>query len=78
MVRTSKTVTISLPPDLRVLLDDLCRDEGRTTSELMREALRRYAEEREWTALFRYGRVSARNAGVQPEDVEDIVDAIRK
>jgi len=35
-------VTIRLEPDLEKLLDRLCRETGRTRSDLVREALRRH------------------------------------
>ena len=38
------------------------RDEGRTMSELIREALRNYMEEREWLRTIRYERLRARHA----------------
>jgi metal-responsive CopG/Arc/MetJ family transcriptional regulator len=62
-MRTSGTVTISLPPDLAVEVDRLAEQEGRTRSELLREAFRQYAERRRrWDQLFAYGeeRVAAR------------------
>jgi metal-responsive CopG/Arc/MetJ family transcriptional regulator len=40
--RTTKTVTISLPPKMVDELDRVRRREHRTRSELLREALRRY------------------------------------
>lgn len=40
--RTTKTVTISLPSQMVEELDRVRRNEHRTRSELMREALRRY------------------------------------
>lgn len=40
--RTTKTVTISLPPNMVDELDRVRRHEHRTRSELLREALRRY------------------------------------
>ena len=49
------------------------KDEGRTMSELVREALRVYMEEREWRRLQRYGRLRARERGIAPEDVEHLV-----
>ena len=36
------------------------REEGRTMSELIREALRNYMEEREWMRTIRYERLKAR------------------
>ena len=40
--RTTKTVTISLPPQMVEALDRLRGQEHRTRSELLREALRHY------------------------------------
>lgn len=40
--RTTKTVTISLPPNMVDELDRVRRHEHRTRSELLREALRHY------------------------------------
>jgi predicted transcriptional regulator len=55
-MRMSGTVTISLPPELAVEVDRLAEQEGRTRSELLREAFRQYAERRRrWDQLFAYG-----------------------
>ena len=39
---TRQTMTVSLPPDMIREVDRIRRKEGRTRSELIREALRRY------------------------------------
>jgi metal-responsive CopG/Arc/MetJ family transcriptional regulator len=44
-MRTSKTVSISMPPAQLKAAERLARKQNRTMSELMREAFRRYAEE---------------------------------
>lgn len=68
-MRTSGTVTISLPPELAVEVDRLAEQEGRTRSELLREAFRQYAERRRrWDQLFAYGDERAA-AGALSEDV---------
>jgi metal-responsive CopG/Arc/MetJ family transcriptional regulator len=43
MARVTVVVAISLPPEMVVELDALCKKEHRTRSELVREALRQYA-----------------------------------
>ncbi|MEM1874989.1 ribbon-helix-helix domain-containing protein [Thermofilum sp.] len=78
MPRTTKTITISLPPDMMGLVDYLARKEGRTKSELMREALRRYVDDREWRALIRYAQRRTKSKRVTEEQIEDIVDAFRR
>ena len=60
--RSTKTITFSLPPDMAEQVQDVMRDEGRTMSELIREALRNYMEEREWLRTIRYERLRARHA----------------
>ena len=77
MTRTTKTITFSLPPEMADQVRQVMKDEGRTMSELVREALRVYMEEREWRRLQRYGRLRARERSIAPEDVERLVDEHR-
>ena len=46
--RKSKVITFSLPPEMDEQLRQVVEEEGRTVSELLREAFRLYLEEREW------------------------------
>ena len=78
MPRTTKTITLSLPQDMSDTIERLRKEEGRTRSELLREALRRYAEEREWRKIYRYGELKARQKGITEDKIEDIIDARRK
>ena len=48
MPRNRKTITLSLPPEMDQQLRQVVEEEGRTVSELLREAFRLYLEEREW------------------------------
>ena len=77
MARTTKTITFSLPPELAEQVETARREEGRTMSELVREALRRYLEDREWRAITRYGQRRARALGLTPDDVERLVEEYR-
>jgi Arc/MetJ-type ribon-helix-helix transcriptional regulator len=47
-MRTTKSITISLPPEQLKKAERLARKQSRTMSELFREALRRYEQEVEW------------------------------
>jgi len=78
MARTTKIITLSLPPKMAKKIDELMEKEQRTRSELLREALRRYIEEQEGQAILRYGRQKAKEKGITEEKIEDIVDAYRK
>ena len=46
------TISISLPKAMTRQVDQLCKAEQRTRSELFREALRSYVKERAWLAQF--------------------------
>ena len=60
MPRKTKTITFSLPPEMAEQVRDVMRNEGRTMSELIREALRNYMEEREWLRTIRNERLQQR------------------
>jgi len=69
-----RTVSISIPPALARAVDRLARKEGRTRSELFREAFRQYATRMErWERIFELGRGVARRRGFTEADVERIV-----
>ena len=78
MGRTTKTISLSVPPEMAEKIKELMKKEGRTRSELIREALRRYVEEQEWKEIYRYGEMKAREKGITEDQVEDIIDARRK
>ncbi len=57
-----KTITFSLPPEMFEQVDAVRREEGRDMSELVREALRLYMEERELRREQRLERLRSRLA----------------
>ena len=59
--RNTETVTFSLPPPQAQHLREVAREEERTVSELLREAIRLYMEEREWRIEERMRRRSHRS-----------------
>lgn len=77
-MRSTKLITISLSSGLLKKAEQAAKEENRTRSELLREALRRYLEEREWRRVYRYGETRARRLGVDEEEVERFVDDVRK
>lgn len=60
MPRNRKTITLSLPPEMDQQLRQVVEEEGRTVSELLREAFRLYMEEREWRRQERMERRRSR------------------
>jgi CopG family transcriptional regulator/antitoxin EndoAI len=78
-MRTTRVVSITLPPPLFEEAKALAKLENRTMSELMREALRRYQRDREWEEVLAYGRAAAERAGIRGEDeVVDFIHEFRK
>lgn len=79
-MRTAKTVSITLPPDLLIKAQSYAEREHRTMSELFREALRRYmTADPEWEALLARTRAKGRELGITSEaDVERLSDEYRR
>jgi metal-responsive CopG/Arc/MetJ family transcriptional regulator len=79
-MRTAKTISITLPPDLLVKAQKTAEREDRTISELFREALRRYiTADPEWDALLRRIRATGQTLGIASEaDVERLSDEFRQ
>ena len=65
--RISRTITFSLPPEMFEQVQRVRQEEGRDMSELVREALRLYMEERELRRQERLQRLRSRQA-TKPED----------
>ena len=65
--RKSKTITFSLPPEMFEQVQQVRREEDRDMSELVREALRLYMEERELRRQDRLERLRSRQS-TQEED----------
>ena len=77
MPRTTKTMTFSLAPEMAERVDRVTRRQGRSRSEFLREAVLRYMEECEWRQLLHYGEQRAREKGIGPDDVADLVEDYR-
>ena len=79
--RTSKVLTVSVPPDTAETFDRIASGEGRNKSELFREMLRVYEafrETRTFESLQRYGASGASRLGIRTEkDVERLIREAR-
>ena len=58
--RNTDTITFSLPPETARQLREVVKEEQRTVSELLREAIRLYMEEKEWRTRERLQRLRSR------------------
>lgn len=78
-MRRTQTWTVSLPPRLIKEAERVAKEEDRTKSELVREALRMYIEERRWRRLQRQTAIKAQALGIKTqEDVDRLVHSVRK
>lgn len=71
--RTTKILSLSLPPELLKQANQVAKNEGRTKSELFREALRRYIQEKKWRDLQNYGAGRARKQNLTEDDVNLLI-----
>jgi CopG family transcriptional regulator / antitoxin EndoAI len=76
-LRATKLLTISIMPEFFEEIEKLAKEERRTKSELVREALRCYIAERELKRLQRYGMKKAQDLGLIEKDVQRLIDADR-
>ena len=78
-MRISKTWTISLPPEMERDAARTAKQERRTKSELVREALRVYLVGRQWQSLQKTASLRASQRGIRSEaDVENAIDKLRR
>ena len=66
--RISRTITFSLPPEMFEQVQQVKEEEGRDMSELVREALRLYMEDRELRREQRLERLRSRQAESKEND----------
>ena len=77
-MRTTKIWNISLPPDMAVAAENIAKEENRTKSELIREALRRYLWESKWQLMRLYTEKKAVQSGIKESDLDKIIHEDRK
>jgi len=79
-MRSEKTISITLPPNLLAKAQELALREHRTMSELFREALHRYViRDAQWVSVLKRTRATGAALGVQTEDdVERLSDVYRR
>ena len=74
---STSTMTLSLPRELAKQIGEVAAEEGRSTSDLIREALLRYVDESAWLRLLRYGEGQARERDIGQADVGRLVEEYR-
>ena len=77
-MRTTKPITVSLPVDLLQETQRIAREEARTRSELIRDALQQYLASRRWRCLRQWGAETAERLGLKTEaDLQRLLDDVR-
>ena len=76
-MRSTKLITVSLMPELLERLNALAKEESRTRSELLREALRCYIADKEFKRLQEYGQQKTAKLGLKEDDVERLIGEYR-
>ena len=66
--RNTDTITFSLPPEMAQQVRRVVKEESRTLSEVLREAIRLYMEEREWRIKERMQRRRSRRTAQHDQD----------
>ena len=65
--RKSKTLTFSLPPEMEAQVRRVMKDDDLSVSELLRQAIRLFMEEREWRTRERLERLRSRQTTEQED-----------
>ncbi len=76
-MRNTRTLSVTLPPDMLKRAQSIARKESRTMSELIREALRHYERRSWWDDINAYGRSKADGQGIREQDVDRLVHELR-
>jgi len=76
-MRSTRTLSVTLPPDMLKRAQSIAKKESRTMSELVREALRHYERRTWWDEANGYGRARAQRQGIGEQDVNRIIHESR-
>jgi len=77
-MRTTKTVSISMPPAELKLAERLAKTTNRSLSGVVREGLKRLASEQYWQQVQALARPKAESLGVTESDVNRLVEEYRR
>ena len=78
MNRIAQPVTITIPPKLLRVADKIAHDEGRSRSEVFRDALRAFLWKRNWEAIQAYGTQRVKKTKLKEDEIEGLVDEVRR
>lgn len=77
-MRSTENVSITVPPRLLREAEAVARQEGRTKSELFREALRRYVWQSQFRELQKFGIKQSKKLGLKRSDIPRLIKEVRQ
>ncbi len=77
-MRSTKTLSITLPSEMLARAAEMAKREHLTMSELVREALREYERKNWWAEMNAFGQATAAERGLTKADVEKVVREVRE
>lgn len=77
MPKPNNKIIFSLPSELTREIEKLIKKERKTKNEILREALRKYVEDKRWKEILEYGRMKAKERGIRKKDVDRIIHEYR-
>ena len=78
MAQASERITFTAPAELAAKINEAAEADGCSRSEFLRQAIDRYIWDRQREETLRYGIRKAREMGIRPEDVDDIIHEYRE
>ncbi len=77
-MRTTKPITISLPTNILRETERIAKEEVRTRTDVIREALNQYVASRRWQRLRQWGAQTAERLELKTEeDLQSLLDRVR-
>ncbi|MBI5554984.1 MAG: ribbon-helix-helix protein, CopG family [Elusimicrobia bacterium] len=74
-MRKNAIATFSLPPEIMTETEELAKEEKKTRSEVVREAIAQYYSNYKWRQLQKFGKKKAEELGLKTEqDVYNWLD----
>lgn len=77
-MRTTKTISVSMPPAELKLAERLAKSTNRSLSGVVREGLKRLASEQYWQQVHAVARPKAEDLGITENDVNRLVEEYRR
>lgn len=77
-MKTESALDTLVPPGLLAEVQAAAEEEHREPRELVREALERYMDDREWQKLFAYGEQRVKELGLTEADIPRLIAEVRQ